>query len=158
MKKRSWIRIYLEVLTNFDRGIVLILTKTGFAWATLLALVALVYGEFYHNQRVLKESLSTIITYWPLLTSLFSLGFGFMLNIYPEDIVISLVRVISSMLIVGSFISTLWIINPMMGFATLGLVFFVTPIVVKYLVSPWKKEKKPYFKEHTQALTRLLPN
>ena len=56
------------------------------------------------------------------------------------DIAISSLRVISSILLVGSFISMVWAVNHMLGYGAFVLVFIATPMVVKYLVVPWKRK------------------
>ena len=141
MRGKSWARVYYNILVNLDRGIVLTFTKTGFAWAMLVILIGWDYLKYYPNSDTLRTSVNWIITTWPFVTSLISMGVGFMLNLYSEDVTVSVVRLVSGMFLVLGFIIILWTINHEIVYLTVGLMFIATPLVVRYLVLPWKEEK-----------------
>ena len=141
MKKKSWARLYYNFLVNFDKGIVLTFTETGFAWSMLVVSVAASYLRYHSEPEAFKRSVAWIITTWPFSVSIMSMGLSILLDIYPKEGVIPSIRLISGIFLVSGFIIMAWAMNHTVGYGLFVFMFIAIPVAVKVLSNFPKKEK-----------------
>ncbi|WP_461864300.1 hypothetical protein [Thermococcus sp.] len=119
------------MLMNFDNGVLLVVSKTGFAWSLLFLFIVWGYVSFYPDKNTLREFVSATILFWPVFTVLASLSVGFFLNLYTKKTVITLLKLLSSIILTSGFVIVVWILNPWLG-ALIILIFLATPLVIRY--------------------------